>query len=300
MDHSRFLFIIKGEIADNIHSFQREGRYTRIIYDSGKDYPYNRENVRILSNPKKLDLDNYEYYSTIQKINLYNIKFALEFVDGGNFNHYYRFFFKNGTFRSYYQKQIIIRKNALLDIRVSNVMDYLREIANITGLKLDDGTNILKEIYNKLEFIDSDSILKKYLCSEPISKIEDTGVVIYPFGSNLSQMRAVENALHNSISIIEGPPGTGKTQTILNIIANLLIRNKTVAIVSNNNSATDNVFEKLQHYGYEYIAAQLGSGSNKKHLLIPNRHHIQILKRISKMVIKYGDWKAPLKVKNYL
>ena len=39
MDHSRFLFIIKGEIADNIHSFQREGRYTRIIYDSGKDYP---------------------------------------------------------------------------------------------------------------------------------------------------------------------------------------------------------------------------------------------------------------------
>lgn len=264
MDHSRFLFIIKGEIADNIHSFQREGRYTRIIYDSGKDYPYNRENVRILSNPKKLDLDNYEYYSTIQKINLYNIKFALEFVDGGNFNHYYRFFFKNGTFRSYYQKQIIIRKNALLDIRVSNVMDYLREIANITGLKLDDGTNILKEIYNKLEFIDSDSILKKYLCSEPISKIEDTGVVIYPFGSNLSQMRAVENALHNSISIIEGPPGTGKTQTILNIIANLLIRNKTVAIVSNNNSATDNVFEKLQHYGYEYIAAQLGSGSNKK------------------------------------
>ena len=105
MDHSRFLFIIKGEIADNIHSFQREGRYTRIIYDSGKDYPYNRENVRILSNPKKLDLDNYEYYSTIQKINLYNIKFALEFVDGGNFNHYYRFFFKNGTFRSYYQKQ---------------------------------------------------------------------------------------------------------------------------------------------------------------------------------------------------
>lgn len=298
MDHSRFLFIIKGEIADNIHSFQREGRYTRIIYDSGKDYPYNRENVRILSNPKKLDLDNYEYYSTIQKINLYNIKFALEFVDGGNFNHYYRFFFKNGTFRSYYQKQIIIRKNALLDIRVSNVMDYLREIANITGLKLDDGTNILKEIYNKLEFIDSDSILKKYLCSEPISKIEDTGVVIYPFGSNLSQMRAVENALHNSISIIEGPPGTGKTQTILNIIANLLIRQsqlfQTIILLQTMFLKNSNIMDTniLPHsWGAEVI---------KKHLLILNRHHIQILKRISKMVIKYGDWKAPLKVKNYL
>ena len=43
--------------------------------------------------------------------------------------------------------------------------------------------------------------------------------VLFPFGFNISQKNATEKALRNNASIIEGPPGTGKTQTILNIIA---------------------------------------------------------------------------------
>jgi len=77
-------------------------------------------------------------------------------------------------------------------------------------------------------------------------------------------MKAVSNALTNNISVIEGPPGTGKTQTILNIIANIVSSGKTCAIVSNNNSATTNVYEKLQKYGYGFICASLGSSNNKK------------------------------------
>ncbi|ASZ09076.1 hypothetical protein CK556_01735 [Mesoplasma chauliocola] len=69
---------------------------------------------------------------------------------------------------------------------------------------------------------------------------------IYPFGINNSQKKAVENSFKSNISIIQGPPGTGKTQTILNIIANVIIENKTVAVVSNNNAAIENVFEKLK------------------------------------------------------
>ena len=83
----------------------------------------------------------------------------------------------------------------------------------------------------------------------------------------LKQMQAVENAFSNKISVIEGPPGTGKTQTILNIIVNAIINDKTVAVVSNNNSATDNVFEKLQGYGFEFIAATLGKSDNKKEFI---------------------------------
>ena len=76
---------------------------------------------------------------------------------------------------------------------------------------------------------------------------------------------AVSAALENQISVIQGPPGTGKTQTILNIIANLLATGKTVLVVSNNNSATENVLEKLSDpkNALGFLVAPLGKGENK-------------------------------------
>lgn len=90
--------------------------------------------------------------------------------------------------------------------------------------------------------------------------------LIFPFGGNASQFKAVENAMRNQISVIQGPPGTGKTQTILNIIANLLVDGKTVQIVSNNNSAIENVLEKLASPKYKmgFLVASLGNSFNKE------------------------------------
>ena len=92
---------------------------------------------------------------------------------------------------------------------------------------------------------------------------------IFPFGCNNSQYVAVKRAMENQISVIQGPPGTGKTQTILNIIANILIQGKTVQVVSNNNSATENVFEKLSSskYNLGFIVATLGKSDNKTNFI---------------------------------
>lgn len=86
---------------------------------------------------------------------------------------------------------------------------------------------------------------------------------IYPFGVNESQLQAVEKAFSSQISIIEGPPGTGKTQTILNIVANILLNQKTVVILSNNNSAVENIYEKLAKENLDYLVAKLGSKDNR-------------------------------------
>lgn len=93
---------------------------------------------------------------------------------------------------------------------------------------------------------------------------EPRGQFIYPFGVNESQLTAVERAFNAQISVIEGPPGTGKTQTILNIIANVLLRGETVAILSNNNAAVKNVYEKLEKSGLDYLVARLGSNDNRQ------------------------------------
>ncbi|MFA1030081.1 ATP-binding protein [Pseudomonas syringae pv. helianthi] len=101
-------------------------------------------------------------------------------------------------------------------------------------------------------------------CKGQHGKLESSGNFIFPFGLNESQLKAVEEAFHSQISLIEGPPGTGKTQTILNIIANILLQGKTVAVVSNNNAAVENVYEKLGKCGLDYLVARLGSVDNQK------------------------------------
>lgn len=60
--------------------------------------------------------------------------------------------------------------------------------------------------------------------------------------------------------MIEGPPGTGKTQTILNLIANIILEpSATVGVVSFNNAAVDNVYDKLADAGLGFVAAPLGN-----------------------------------------
>ncbi|MDO6442928.1 AAA domain-containing protein [Marinobacter sp. 2_MG-2023] len=88
--------------------------------------------------------------------------------------------------------------------------------------------------------------------------------LIFPFGINESQLEAVAGVFSSQVSIIKGPPGTGKTQTILNIVANILLRNETVAILSNNNTAVENVYEKLGKEGLDFLVAKLGNRENRK------------------------------------
>ena len=60
-----------------------------------------------------------------------------------------------------------------------------------------------------------------------------------------SQRVAVTEALNSKVSVITGPPGTGKTQVIENILANAFIMGKKVLVASKNNKAVDNIKERF-------------------------------------------------------
>ena len=107
--------------------------------------------------------------------------------------------------------RIRIIESALAEPASKNCFDYLKEIASEIGLVIDEH-NVLEHYYNTIDFVRNDSILAAFLNGKYTKEsCEKEGVVIYPFGFNLSQKKAVDNALTNRISIIEGPPGTGKT-----------------------------------------------------------------------------------------
>ncbi|MDR0527342.1 MAG: AAA family ATPase [Spirochaetaceae bacterium] len=175
------------------------------------------------------------------------------------------------TTYSYSAKDVTIIHSSLADKRSRNCFEYLKEIASVVGLIID-GKNILANRYAEIDFIETQSIFASFLTGKPaINKQAASIRDVYPFGFNASQRDAVKKALSSSLSIIEGPPGTGKTQTILNIIASALMNGESVAVVSSNNSATANVFEKLEKYGLDFIAAKLGNTQNKEEFLQSQR-----------------------------
>ncbi len=61
---------------------------------------------------------------------------------------------------------------------------------------------------------------------------------------NLSQLFAMNLSL-NSNTIIHGPPGTGKSETIANIIANIMMNNKNALMVSEKKAALDVLLARL-------------------------------------------------------
>lgn len=165
----------------------------------------------------------------------------------------------------YDKKHIKIEKNSLNNNRINSVLEYLKNLAERLNNSDDkEEVGFLDKQYKKMTFISEDSVLSKYLSSSSIDTFENKSTIIFPFGFNLSQEKAVKNALTNQISIIEGPPGTGKTQTILNILSNIIMQEKTVAIVSNNNAATKNVYDKLSSYDLSFISAFLGNKDNQE------------------------------------
>ena len=180
--------------------------------------------------------------------------------DAGNRRYLVNF---EGSEKLFYYKECNVKvvRSATTEEKSNSVVEYLKKIASLCEIKNGDAENVLVKSYERLGFVHPESALPTYLDPDG-HKVECLGDArpIFPFGCNKSQFRAVKNALDKSLSVIQGPPGTGKTQTILNIIANLIVNKKTVLVVSNNNSAIENVIEKLSspECGLGFMTASLG------------------------------------------
>ena len=258
MNIEKHLILIKNndKTSQINYCYYNNGMYTICFKNSDKEYRYNYSNVEWFKNPIEINTNRYMVYYKNQSLG--NI---MKLID---FDKYIRIIFNTGIQKIYLKTSIILEENCLTNSLSHTCFDYLKDLSeNING-KNENDTNFLSKQYKKLVKISPRSVLATYLNKSDIKQSNDIIKTIFPFGFNISQKNATNMALNNQISIIEGPPGTGKTQTILNIIANAIINEKTVAVVSNNNSATSNVYEKLCKYDVGFIAAYLGNKNNKE------------------------------------
>ena len=84
-----------------------------------------------------------------------------------------------------------------------------------------------------------------------------------PFDFDSSQLQAIKAAKDDQNFIIQGPPGTGKTQTISNIIAELVAEGKNVLFVAEKKAAIDAVLKNFSKIGLENLFLDLHDKKSK-------------------------------------
>lgn len=99
-----------------------------------------------------------------------------------------------------------------------------------------------------------DTTALAYVFREPLLKNESQSHhYAFPFiGTNDEQQLAVTHALNNNLTLVTGPPGTGKSQVAVNIIANHVLRKQSVLFTSRNHKAVHAIAERSSSMLKEY------------------------------------------------
>ena len=165
-----------------------------------------------------------------------------------------------------------ISKNARWKL-LNNIYIGLFSFAKFVMYKdLEEHQNIIKR--NK--FVETICGLNdnKQISAEDICPLSELDNIVHPHGTyqildaDSSQQQAIQVVKAGNNLIIEGPPGTGKSQTIANMIAELLAQNKKVLFVSQKIAALEVVKNRLAANGLAHFCLELHSNkANRKNVL---------------------------------
>ncbi|POS00654.1 superfamily I DNA and/or RNA helicase [Flavobacterium croceum DSM 17960] len=74
---------------------------------------------------------------------------------------------------------------------------------------------------------------------------EEDFSVFFPLPFNKEQKQIYENYLKNRLTVVTGPPGTGKSHTIVNILCSLLAQGKRVLVTAQTDKALESLLNKI-------------------------------------------------------
>lgn len=105
--------------------------------------------------------------------------------------------------------------------------------------------NLLQDLLELKERDDLDKTALSFILEKVPSVRGAEKIPVLPFPSNEYQVKALQEIFQNKLSVITGPPGTGKSQFISNLLINLFLEGKSVLFVSHTNEAVDVVNQKI-------------------------------------------------------
>lgn len=147
-----------------------------------------------------------------------------------------------------------IKNDITDDIRIGQYSFY--------GQQIYEDLRNNEEAICEHEFVDgligNGSIIQEGLPSD--SQPDDLLAVEEDFtilDADVSQMRVIQKAVQGNSLVVQGPPGTGKSQTIVNLVSNLLARGKKVLVVCEKQVALEVVFKRLKDKGLDKLCLPL-------------------------------------------
>ncbi len=181
-----------------------------------------------------------------------------------------------------------VYKNTMrLSLTVDELPDWCFEGSLGVNLLFDE--NSYKEMFNALDQVKQASNnrlshLRDVIFNLIPASFEQNKSVQIPYFNN-SQNQAINHCLNaNDVAIIHGPPGTGKTTTLIQLIVQLLNVEKQILVTSPSNTGVDLVVEKLVKQGVRVL--RLGNPARINQTVLNQSLDFRIINHSSHKEIK--------------
>ncbi|MBR3891399.1 MAG: DUF4011 domain-containing protein [Bacilli bacterium] len=156
-----------------------------------------------------------------------------------------------------------------IDVDLEDDRYYISNISFANQIMYLDMINRRKELQQNpivKSIISNGNLLTSKVISdeESVENLEKYEDFAAPLPYDSSQLKAILDCGAGKSFILDGPPGTGKSQTIVNMIVNAFYNGKKVLFVAEKKAALDVVYKRLESIGLGRFCLELHSNKSTK------------------------------------